>query len=81
MWIARLLKRGFRGRQAFSPGEDDPPPRRTPAEVEEARKMRDGILKGIAFIEARSLNPRAAEFLREKTAAELSRLEEICRES
>ena len=72
-FYARLL--GFQG---FNPGVEDNTPPRQKADIEAARRMRDGILKGLAFIEGRARTQQTADFYREKTDGELRRLDEIC---
>lgn len=79
MRFARLYALGLTGFQGFSPGVDDWMPPRTRAEVDEARRQRDGILKGLAFIQTYARDPKTAENWIARNFAEILRLEEICR--
>ena len=48
-------------------------------ELAKAETEREGILKGLAFIENRARRPETAKFWRSQVAAELDRLSEKCR--
>ena len=79
MRFARLYALGLTGFQGFSPGVDDNTSQREREAIEAARAKRDGILRGLAFIQAHARKPSTFPFWVDKTRDEILRLEEICR--